>query len=144
MRISINFHIKVLFTIGGFPLTKKVLVVTEVKDQELRQVSFEALAVGQKIADGGEVVGVLLGESIDSLTDSLFHYGADRVVTVNEANITLSPIWVRKWPKKKAEEIALGLLERVGIPEQATKYPGQLSGGQQQRVAMMVMLDSLK
>ncbi|KMK77749.1 electron transfer flavoprotein subunit alpha/FixB family protein [Alkalihalobacillus pseudalcaliphilus] len=68
-------------------MTKKVLVVTEVKDQELRQVSFEALAVGQKIADGGEVVGVLLGESIDSLTDSLFHYGADRVVTVNEANL---------------------------------------------------------
>ncbi|KGA96566.1 arginine ABC transporter ATP-binding protein [Alkalihalobacillus alcalophilus ATCC 27647 = CGMCC 1.3604] len=51
-------------------------------------------------------------------------------------NITLSPIWVRKWPKKKAEEIALGLLERVGIPEQANKYPGQLSGGQQQRVAI--------
>jgi general L-amino acid transport system ATP-binding protein len=51
-------------------------------------------------------------------------------------NITLAPIWVRKWPKAKAEEIAQQLLERVGIPEQANKYPGQLSGGQQQRVAI--------
>ncbi len=51
-------------------------------------------------------------------------------------NITLAPIRVRKWPKDKAEEIAEQLLERVGIPEQADKYPAQLSGGQQQRVAM--------
>jgi general L-amino acid transport system ATP-binding protein len=51
-------------------------------------------------------------------------------------NITLSPIQVRKWKKEKAEEIAMQLLERVGIPEQANKYPGQLSGGQQQRVAI--------
>ncbi|HBY97480.1 MAG: amino acid ABC transporter ATP-binding protein [Ardenticatenaceae bacterium] len=51
-------------------------------------------------------------------------------------NITLAPIWVRKWPKAKAEEVAVELLERVGIPEQADKYPGQLSGGQQQRVAI--------
>ncbi len=51
-------------------------------------------------------------------------------------NITLAPIWVRKWKKDKAEEVALQLLERVGIPEQAYKFPGQLSGGQQQRVAI--------
>ncbi len=51
-------------------------------------------------------------------------------------NITLAPIWVRKWPRARAEENALKLLERVGIPEQANKYPGQLSGGQQQRVAI--------
>jgi general L-amino acid transport system ATP-binding protein len=51
-------------------------------------------------------------------------------------NITLAPIQVRKWPKEKAEEIALELLNRVGIPEQADKFPGQLSGGQQQRVAI--------
>lgn len=51
-------------------------------------------------------------------------------------NITISPIQVRKWSKDKADEIALQLLERVGIPEQAQKYPGQLSGGQQQRVAI--------
>jgi general L-amino acid transport system ATP-binding protein len=51
-------------------------------------------------------------------------------------NITLAPIWVRKWPKEKAEEVARELLERVGIPEQAEKFPANLSGGQQQRVAI--------
>jgi general L-amino acid transport system ATP-binding protein len=51
-------------------------------------------------------------------------------------NCTLGPIWVRKTPKKDAEEFAMELLERVKIPEQADKYPGQLSGGQQQRVAI--------
>ncbi len=51
-------------------------------------------------------------------------------------NITLAPIWVRKWPKDKAEKVGMELLERVGIPEQALKFPGQLSGGQQQRVAI--------
>lgn len=51
-------------------------------------------------------------------------------------NVSLAPIWVRKWKKGKAEDIARNLLERVGIPEQADKFPGQLSGGQQQRVAI--------
>ena len=51
-------------------------------------------------------------------------------------NITLAPIWVRKWPRDKAEKVGMELLERVGIPEQANKFPGQLSGGQQQRVAI--------
>jgi general L-amino acid transport system ATP-binding protein len=51
-------------------------------------------------------------------------------------NITLAPIWVRKLPKQKAEELAMQLLEMVGILAQANKYPGQLSGGQQQRVAI--------
>src|SRR3990170_85205 len=51
-------------------------------------------------------------------------------------NLTLAPIWVRRWPQPKAEAKAKELLERVGIPEQAHKYPGQLSGGQQQRVAI--------
>ena len=51
-------------------------------------------------------------------------------------NLTLAPIWVKKMPKKDAEDIAMGLLKRVRIPEQALKYPGQLSGGQQQRVAI--------
>jgi len=51
-------------------------------------------------------------------------------------NITLAPIKVRKFTKKQAEEVALPILERVGIPEQAYKYPSQLSGGQQQRVAI--------
>ncbi len=51
-------------------------------------------------------------------------------------NVTLAPIWVRKWPKDKAEKVAMELLELVGIPEQAQKFPGNLSGGQQQRTAI--------
>jgi len=51
-------------------------------------------------------------------------------------NIALAPLWVRKWQKRKAADVTLELLEQVGIPEQADKYPGQLSGGQQQRVAI--------
>ncbi|GGG17232.1 arginine ABC transporter ATP-binding protein [Caldovatus sediminis] len=51
-------------------------------------------------------------------------------------NCTLAPIWVRRMPRKEAEELAMELLTRVKIPEQALKYPGQLSGGQQQRVAI--------
>lgn len=56
-------------------------------------------------------------------------------MTIKE-NIILAPIWVRKIPKEKAVKIALELLERVGILDQADKYPGQLSGGQQQRAAI--------
>jgi len=56
-------------------------------------------------------------------------------LTVME-NLTLAPIWVRKMPKRAAEEHAQHFLERVRIPEQADKFPGQLSGGQQQRVAI--------
>ncbi|MCX7629882.1 MAG: amino acid ABC transporter ATP-binding protein [Geminicoccaceae bacterium] len=51
-------------------------------------------------------------------------------------NLTLAPIWVRRMPRKEAEDLAMFFLERVKIPEQAHKYPGQLSGGQQQRVAI--------
>ena len=51
-------------------------------------------------------------------------------------NITLAPIWVRKKPRAEAESLATELLEQMGIPEQAEKFPGQLSGGQQQRVAI--------
>ena len=52
------------------------------------------------------------------------------------SNITLAPMKVRKWPRAQAEEAAIAFLERVGIPEQADKYPAELSGGQQQRVAI--------
>ena len=51
-------------------------------------------------------------------------------------NISLAPIWVKKMPKNEAEDIAMSYLEKVKIPEQAQKFPGQLSGGQQQRVAI--------
>jgi general L-amino acid transport system ATP-binding protein len=63
------------------------------------------------------------------------HFNLFPHLTVLE-NCTLAPIWVRKMPKLKAEELAMKYLARVKIPEQANKYPGQLSGGQQQRVAI--------
>jgi len=63
------------------------------------------------------------------------HFNLFPHLTILE-NCTLAPIWVRKMPKKEAEEIAMHYLKRVKIPEQANKYPGQLSGGQQQRVAI--------
>jgi len=63
------------------------------------------------------------------------HFNLFPHLTVLE-NCTLAPIWVRNTPKTEAEETAMKYLERVKIPEQAGKYPGQLSGGQQQRVAI--------
>ena len=63
------------------------------------------------------------------------HFNLFPHLTILE-NCTLAPIWVRKMPKAEAETIAMKYLERVKIPEQALKYPGQLSGGQQQRVAI--------
>jgi general L-amino acid transport system ATP-binding protein len=63
------------------------------------------------------------------------HFNLFPHLTILE-NCTLALIWVRKMPKKEAEESAMKYLERVRIPEQAAKYPGQLSGGQQQRVAI--------
>ncbi|MES9844327.1 MAG: amino acid ABC transporter ATP-binding protein, partial [Candidatus Sedimenticola sp. 6PFRAG5] len=63
------------------------------------------------------------------------HFNLFPHLTVLE-NLSLAPIWVRKMPRKEAEEAAMKYLEKVKIPEQAKKYPGQLSGGQQQRVAI--------
>jgi len=63
------------------------------------------------------------------------HFNLFPHLTILE-NCTLAPIWVKKMPKKEAEEVAMHYLTRVRIPEQAKKYPGQLSGGQQQRVAI--------
>lgn len=63
------------------------------------------------------------------------HFNLFPHLTVLE-NCTLAPIWVRKMPKRQAEEAGMKYLERVKIPDQAKKYPGQLSGGQQQRVAI--------
>lgn len=63
------------------------------------------------------------------------HFNLFPHLTILE-NLTLGPIWVRKTPRKEAEELAMAYLERVKIPEQALKYPGQISGGQQQRVAI--------
>ncbi len=63
------------------------------------------------------------------------HFNLFPHLTVLE-NCTLAPIWVRRMPKADAEEIAMNYLEKVKIPDQALKFPGQLSGGQQQRVAI--------
>lgn len=63
------------------------------------------------------------------------HFNLFPHLTVLE-NCTLAPIWVKKMPKREAEKVAMKYLERVRIPEQANKFPGQLSGGQQQRVAI--------
>jgi general L-amino acid transport system ATP-binding protein len=92
---------------------------------------------GQIIIDGLELTGDLRNiEAIRMETGMVFQqFNLFPHLTVLQ-NITLAPIQVRKWSKEKAEEVALQLLNRVGIPEQAQKYPGQLSGGQQQRVAI--------
>ncbi|MFG1465382.1 amino acid ABC transporter ATP-binding protein [Xanthobacter sp. DSM 24535] len=63
------------------------------------------------------------------------HFNLFPHLTILE-NCTLAPMWVRKMPKREADEVAMHFLTKVKIPEQANKYPGQLSGGQQQRVAI--------
>ncbi|WP_313410195.1 amino acid ABC transporter ATP-binding protein [Stutzerimonas kunmingensis] len=75
-------------------------------------------------------------EAIRSEVGMVFqHFNLFPHLTVLQ-NCTLAPMWVRKLPRRQAEEIAMHYLERVRIPEQANKFPGQLSGGQQQRVAI--------
>ncbi|OKL38286.1 electron transfer flavoprotein subunit alpha/FixB family protein [Domibacillus mangrovi] len=66
---------------------KKVLVLGEIRDGQLRNVSFEAVAAGKKVAQGGEVIGVLIGESVSVLANDLIQYGADRVLTVEDAKL---------------------------------------------------------
>ena len=92
---------------------------------------------GSIIVDGTELTGDLKHiEIVRSEVGMVFqHFNLFPHLTVLE-NCTLALIWVRKTPKAEAEKIALKYLERVKIPEQAKKFPGQLSGGQQQRVAI--------
>ena len=92
---------------------------------------------GRIVVDGTELTSDLKHiEAIRSEVGMVFqHFNLFPHLTVLQ-NCTLAPMWVRKLPKRKAEEIAMHFLERVRIPEQAHKYPGQLSGGQQQRVAI--------
>lgn len=92
---------------------------------------------GQIVVDGIELTSDMRNiEAIRMETGMVFQqFNLFPHLTVME-NITLAPMQVRKWSKEKAEEVAHQLLNRVGIPEQALKYPGQLSGGQQQRVAI--------
>ena len=92
---------------------------------------------GKIIVDGVELTDDL--KRIDEVRREVGmvfqHFNLFPHLTILE-NCTLAPIWVRKMPKAKADEIAMHYLKRVRIPEQADKYPGQLSGGQQQRVAI--------
>lgn len=92
---------------------------------------------GQIIVDGVELTDNLRNiEIVRREVGMVFqHFNLFPHLTVLE-NCCLAPIWVRKMPRKEAEAIAMKYLERVRIPEQAGKYPGQLSGGQQQRVAI--------
>ena len=92
---------------------------------------------GRIVVDGIELTNDL--KNIDAIRREVGmvfqHFNLFPHLTVLE-NLTLGPIWVRRTPRKEAEESAMKYLERVKIPEQAEKFPGQLSGGQQQRVAI--------
>jgi len=92
---------------------------------------------GEIIVDGTELTDDI--KNIDQIRREVGmvfqHFNLFPHLTVLE-NCCLAPIWVRKMPRRDAEEIAMKYLEKVKIPEQAKKYPGQLSGGQQQRVAI--------
>ncbi|MGB1239198.1 MAG: amino acid ABC transporter ATP-binding protein [Pseudomonadales bacterium] len=92
---------------------------------------------GQIIVDGIELTNDI--KKIDEVRREVGmcfqHFNLFPHLTIME-NCTLAPIWVRGTPKKEAEAMAMHFLEKVKIPDQANKYPGQLSGGQQQRVAI--------
>ena len=92
---------------------------------------------GRIVVDGIELTNDL--KRIDEIRREVGmvfqHFNLFPHLTILE-NCTLAPIWVRRMPKREAEEVAMRYLKRVRIPEQARKYPGQLSGGQQQRVAI--------
>ncbi len=92
---------------------------------------------GQIIVNGVELTNDIKNiEKVRAEVGMVFqHFNLFPHLTILE-NLTLGPIWVRKIPKKQAEETAMMYLEKVHISEQAKKYPGQLSGGQQQRVAI--------
>ena len=92
---------------------------------------------GQIIVDGTELTSDVKNiDKVRSEVGMVFqHFNLFPHLTILE-NLTLAPIWVRKVPKREAEETAMYFLQKVKIPEQAHKYPGQLSGGQQQRVAI--------
>ena len=92
---------------------------------------------GRIVINGVELTSDLKHiETVRSEVGMVFqHFNLFPHLTVLQ-NCTLAPMWVRKLPRRQAEEVAMDYLEKVRIPEQADKYPGQLSGGQQQRVAI--------
>jgi general L-amino acid transport system ATP-binding protein len=97
----------------------------------------EEFQEGSLVVDGVEMIEDVKNiETIRKDVGMVFqHFNLFPHLTILE-NLTLGPIWVQKKPKAEAEAIAMNYLERVKIPDQANKYPGQLSGGQQQRVAI--------
>ena len=92
---------------------------------------------GKIVVDGIELTSDLKNiDKVRSEVGMVFqHFNLFPHLTILE-NCTLAPIWVRKTPRREADEVAMHFLKKVKIPEQAHKYPGQLSGGQQQRVAI--------
>ena len=97
----------------------------------------EEFQEGSLVVDGVEMIDDVKNiETIRKDVGMVFqHFNLFPHLTILE-NLTLGPIWVQKKPKAEAEATAMKYLERVKIPDQADKYPGQLSGGQQQRVAI--------
>lgn len=95
-------------------MSKKVLVLGEAREGALRNVSFEAIAAAKKIADGGEVVGVLCGDAVQSLGEELIHYGADRVVVVEHPHLKqytsdgYSQAFMAVYEQEKPEAIVFG------------------------------------
>ena len=109
----------------------------QVHHDPLHQQAGRSINAAEIVVDGIELTNDL--KKIDEIRREVGmvfqHFNLFPHLTILE-NCTLAPIWVRKMPKKEAEDVAMHYLERVKIPEQALKYPGQLSGGQQQRVAI--------
>ena len=97
----------------------------------------EEFQQGSLVVDGTELIEDVKNiETVRREVGMVFqHFNLFPHLTILE-NLTLGPIWVQKRPKAEAEAVAMKYLERVKIPDQANKYPGQLSGGQQQRVAI--------
>jgi general L-amino acid transport system ATP-binding protein len=135
-----NFHV-----LQGISLTVKKQEVVVImgasgsgKSTFIRTLNaLEPYQKGKIVIDGIELSGDLKNiEAIRREIGMVFQqFNLFPHLTVLE-NVTLAPIWVRRWSKTQAKQVALELLEKIGILEQAYKYPAQLSGGQQQRVAI--------
>ncbi|SFM88598.1 amino acid ABC transporter ATP-binding protein [Thermodesulforhabdus norvegica] len=128
--INLKVHRKEIIVICGPSGSGKSTLIRCINRLETHQ-------KGKIIVDGIELTDNVKNiEKIRSEVGMVFqHFNLFPHLTVLE-NLTLGPIWVRKMPRKQAEEIAMHFLEKVHIADQAHKYPGQLSGGQQQRVAI--------
>jgi general L-amino acid transport system ATP-binding protein len=128
--VTLNVHKKERIVICGPSGSGKSTLIRCINRLEEHQ-------KGQIIVDGIELTNNVKNiEKIRAEVGMVFqHFNLFPHLTILE-NLTLGPIWVRKVPKKEAEETAMHYLEQVQIAEQANKYPGQLSGGQQQRVAI--------